>query len=164
MNATIAQIEKAFWPVKFEQLHRDYYDWLSQVDFWKYELRHMENAMKQFLCYPLSKGQAGKMRDIFNRFMADIKPEIREIEGWVRAFHRQLAHFINPEINGQEPRRNGEHRRLFRKMKAFRQRLALLKQQLYRLLSEVLRQKKAASHPHRAIWAYRYSIQLRQSG
>ena len=165
MNATIAKVNKAIWPLNFEQLHRDYYDWMSMVDFWKYEIRYLERAMKHFLVYPLSEQQAYEMRESFNQLMCKIRPEIREIEGWLRSFHRRLASIVNPDTNDSFLRNGAEHRRIYRKMDNFRRRLAQLKKELYGLLIEVIREEKAGHRQHRALWAYPYQQgQLRQIG
>ncbi len=164
MNATIAKVNKSIWPLNFEQLHRDYHDWMSMVDFWKYEVRYLEKVMKHFLAYPLTTSQASEMRQAFNQLMCSIKPEIREIEGWLRSFHRQLARIANPDSGEHNLKSGSEHRRIYRKMDSFRRRLAHLKQQLYALLIEVKREEKAAQHQYRPIWAHPYPAQLRQSG
>lgn len=165
MNATIAKVNKTIWPLNFEQLHRDYHDWISMVDYWKYEIRYMEKAMKRYLVYPLSEQQALDMRGAFNQLMCSIRPEIREIEGWLRSFHRQLARIANPNTQDSSLKSGSEHRRIYRKMDDFRRRLAYLKKQLYGLLIEVIREEKAAQGQHRALWAYPYQQgQLRQSG
>ncbi len=166
MNATIAKVNKSIWPLNFDQLHRDYYDWMSMLDFWKYEVRYLERAMKRYLAYPLSRQQAGEMREAFNQLMGSIKPEIREIEGWLRSFHRQLARIANPDSEDKNLKNGSEHRRIYRKMDSFRRRLAFLKRQLYQLLIDVIREEKVALLQHRAIWAHPhpYAEQLRQSG
>ncbi len=168
MNATIAKVNKTIWPLNFEQLHRDYHDWMSMVDFWKYEIRYLEKAMKRYLAYPLSRRQAFEMRESFNQLMCSIRPEIREIEGWLRSFHRQLARIANPDTQDHALKNGAEHRRIYRKMDAFRRRLAQLKKQLYCLLIEVIREEKANQGQHRALWVYPYQAgqmgQLRQSG
>ena len=164
MNATIAKVNKAIWPLNFEQLHRDYYDWISMLDFWKYEVRYLEKAMKRFLTYPLSRQQASELKDSFNQLMCSIRPEIREIEGWLRSFHRQLARIADPNTGHSFLKNGSEHRRIYRKMDGFRRRLAQLKRALYRLLTEVIREEKEAQQQHLALWAYTCQAQLRQSG
>ncbi len=164
MNATIAHVNKSIWPLTFEQLHRDCQDWLSLVGYWKYEVRFLEKSMRRFLGYALTRPQAIEMRDMFNNLMTSIKPEIREIEGWVRSFHRHLAKVANPHTHERELKNNTEHRRIYRKIDSFRKRLGQLKRQLFALLTQVLRDEKNARGFHRGIWAYPTTQRLRRSG
>lgn len=164
MNATIALVNKRIWPLNFEQLHRDSQEWLSLVSHWKCEVRFLEKSMRHFLCHPLSSRQAIEMRDCFNALMASIKPEIREIEGWVHSFQRHLAKMAQPETPIRELKNNTEHRRIYQKMRNFQRRLAQLKRQLFELFAQVMRDEKQAQNQHRAIWPNQQRHRLRRSG
>lgn len=164
MNATIAHVNKSIWPLTFDQLHRDSQEWLSLAGYWKGEVRFLEKAMRHFLGYALTTSQAVEMRNLFNDLMASIKPEIREIEGWVRSFHRHLACVANPRNHQRELKNNTEHRRIYRKIDSFRKRLRTLKHQLFALLAQVIRDEKNAQGSHRGIWAYQPAQLLRRSG
>lgn len=164
MNATIAHVNKSIWPLTFEQLHRDCQGWLSLVGYWKCEVRFLEKSMRHFLGYALSNAQAVEMREMFNGLMVSIKPEIREIEGWVRSFHRHLANLANPNTHDRELKNNTEHRRIYRKIDSFRKRLGQLKRRLYALLVQVMKDEKKDWQFHRGIWAYPAAQRLRRSG
>jgi hypothetical protein len=164
MNATIALINKKIWPLNYDQLHRDSQEWLSQVDHWKGEVRFLEKTMRSFLPHPMSSGHAAEMRDCFNKLMASIKPEIRAIEGWIRSFHRHLARMANPQSHDREVKNHTEHRHIYRKMSSFQRRLSRLKQRLFELFAEIMREEKRAESQRWAIRPNQPVRLLRRSG
>ncbi len=132
-----------YWDtINLETLHYHSREWLSEIDFWKDELRFMQNLLQKHFLFFFEKEGVTAVNELTTRLSSTLTEGLNQLEQDVQLHEKRLVALIKSSKKQREDAYRMEHGQLEDRLNQYAKHFKKVKRELFKMAEAVLKEEK----------------------